>query len=773
MQPLNLAKKLLPRILFLLLAVMAPLPPCVAVTIEEIYDDNAAEGFKDGTYLTEAEKNLISPSGNDAETLGEARTKAFEHATSLLESTLTNTNTIRISARFVFFSNQKDPSNPGKCLPISGRTAVARAGPTGYGYPESRLDEGDADRIGLGTAYPYALYETTSGSELNAQNADIRIRFSKCVPFYYGFTEPAPTNHVDFVQLALHEIMHGIGFFEDVRSDGDFSTRIITVYSTVNGVTTTRKATIKSRTIYDEQLYANNDLFINLTNSQRAAAIASGTGLLWDGTDGGRNGCSYGQRMAELKTSSAKVQDGKPLLHAPSTYISGESVIHTHANAEDIMEAFVPAPRNMDLTLGMLKDMGWSVSADGFPPDCEPTGITVTDTSELVTTEGGGKAKFEVRLESEPLEDVVIPLTSSDTSEGTPDMPELTFTPRNWDIPQEVTVTGADDDFQDGPQDYFITLEKAESDDKFYDGFLPEPQTVFLRNEDDDDLPDLFIEDSSAREEENALNFTVTLNPQTARTVTIRYTITDGTAREGSDYTATPASGTLTFAPGQTKKAIAVRLIDDNLDESDEESLTVTLSNPQNAVLAQNGDTATGIIRDNDEATLHIENTSAGEGAGSMNFTVRLSPQSVLPVTVQYSITGNTARGGSDYETVSSSGTLTFAPEESRNTINVSLIDDDEQEANETFSVTLFNPQNAVLAQNGDTATGTIRDNDQAQPPPPPPAAEGGGGCVLAEGAHHQTKSAAANPLLIVTVLLSVFLRKTRSTNQPRYGRSC
>ncbi|MXW22592.1 MAG: hypothetical protein F4X55_07550 [Candidatus Dadabacteria bacterium] len=82
MQSLSVVKKLLPGALFLLLVVMAPLPPCIAVTVEEIYDDDTGEGFKDGTDLTQAEKDLISPSGNDAEILEEVRTKAFEYATS-------------------------------------------------------------------------------------------------------------------------------------------------------------------------------------------------------------------------------------------------------------------------------------------------------------------------------------------------------------------------------------------------------------------------------------------------------------------------------------------------------------------------------------------------------------------------------------------------------------------------------------------------------------------------------------------------------------------
>ena len=763
MRSLSLAKKLLPGALFLLLAVMASLRPCVAVTVEEIYDDTTGEGFKDGTALTQAEKNLISPSGNDAQTLGEARTKAFEYATSLLESTLTNSSTIRVSARFDIFSGQEDPNNPGECLLNLGMTTIARGGPTGYGYPGNRLDEGDRslNRLGLGTAYPHALYEAVSGGELNSQQeADLRVRFSKCISFYYGFTGPVPANRIGFVELAMHEIMHGTGFFGQVQSNGDFPTPNIIVYSTnrVTGVTTSREARIKSRTIYDEQLYSgrDDDLLINLTNAQRAAAIRSGTGLLWEGTDGGRNSCGYGQRMAELKTSSAKSRDGKPLLHAPSTYDDGGSVTHTHANAEDIMEPVYPFPNNMDLALGMLKDMGWSISAEGFPPGCEPTGITVGPTSGLVTTEGGGEARFEVRLESEPSEDVTVPLTSTDASEGVPDPPELRFTPRNWDTPQEVTVRGVDDDLQDGNQNYSIILGEADSGDRFYDGFTPRTRTVFLRN-DDNDFPGLSIEDSAA-EEGDSLDFTVTLSPQNAQTVTVEYAITDGTAREGSDYTASPSGGTLTFAPGETQKTVSVRSIDDSINEPEEETIVVTLRNPQNAVL--NRDRATGIIKDNDDPDVSVEFASSAysvtEGE-TVAVRITLSADPERTVTIPIDVERATTAATEDYSLPAS---VAFESGETSKDIALTATDDDQDDDDESVELGFGTLPEGVSAGERDRTTITILDNDVAE--------GGGGGCSIARETGHG--GTALNLLLIVTVLFSVLLRS--SANRPRYGES-
>ena len=63
-----------------------------------------------------------------------------------------------------------------------------------------------------------------------------------------------------------------------------------------------------------------------------------------------------------------------------------------------------------------------------------------------------------------------------------------------------------------------------------------------------------------------------------------------GSATEGSDFTA--ASGTLTFAPGDTTQAIRVVIADDNRIELNE-TYSVVLSAPTNAALATNASVTT------------------------------------------------------------------------------------------------------------------------------------------------------------------------------------
>jgi hypothetical protein len=50
--------------------------------------------------------------------------------------------------------------------------------------------------------------------------------------------------------------------------------------------------------------------------------------------------------------------------------------------------------------------------------DNDGAGITVTPVAGLGTTEAGGTASFTVVLNSQPTANVIIPVTSSDPSEG-------------------------------------------------------------------------------------------------------------------------------------------------------------------------------------------------------------------------------------------------------------------------------------------------------------------------------------------------------------------
>ena len=106
----------------------------------------------------------------------------------------------------------------------------------------------------------------------------------------------------------------------------------------------------------------------------------------------------------------------------------------------------------------------------------------------------------------------------------------------------------------------------------------------------------LSVADAEVREGPGAaLAFSVTLDRSTSAAVQVDYATRDGAAQAGSDYTAN--SGALNFAPGETAKTVTVAVLDDSHDEGSE-TLTLVLSNPSGAYLADAE--ATGTIENSD-----------------------------------------------------------------------------------------------------------------------------------------------------------------------------
>ena len=242
----------------------------------------------------------------------------------------------------------------------------------------------------------------------------------------------------------------------------------------------------------------------------------------------------------------------------------------------------------------------------------------------------------------------------------------------------------------------------------------------------DNDAPPLIRASDASAPEGGTVDFMLSLSAESGKQVTVQYETAGGsaqsrtlaraqraaaseTAESGTDFT--PASGTVVFSPGTTSQTVSVQTVDDAEDEENE-IITLTLSNATNAALAPGNTTATGTIADDDGAsTLSVSDVSATEG-DSVNFRVSLLPASGQPVTVRYATASDTAESGTDF--TPASGTLTFAASETSQTVSVQTIEDRNNEANETFTLTLSNATNATLDTNA-SATGTILDND---PPP-------------------------------------------------------
>ena len=195
-------------------------------------------------------------------------------------------------------------------------------------------------------------------------------------------------------------------------------------------------------------------------------------------------------------------------------------------------------------------------------------------------------------------------------------------------------------------------------------------------------------------------SLTVSLDHAAASAVTVHYATANGTAAAGSDYTA--ASGTLTFAPGETSKTITVPVLADSMAEVTETFL-VNLTNATGASIADAQGQVSILNTGGAVAmpTLTVGDIAVAEpvaGSKAASFTVTLSQPSAGPVFFAYSTADGTAHAGQDYTAIS--GTLNFAAGETSKTITVPILADGLAEGAETFT----------LAVGAVTATATIHD---------------------------------------------------------------
>jgi hypothetical protein len=185
-----------------------------------------------------------------------------------------------------------------------------------------------------------------------------------------------------------------------------------------------------------------------------------------------------------------------------------------------------------------------------------------------------------------------------------------------------------------------------------------------------------------------AATFTVTLSAASTQTVTVAFATGTGTATAGSDYQA--ASGTLTFAPGETSKTISIPVVGDRVAEPNE-IFVVNLSNPTNATISDGQ--GVGTIAD-DEPRISITDVSKAEGRKGrttlFTFTVTLSVAYDQPLTMSFRTANGTATtSNNDY--VAKSGSITFAPGETTKTITIEVKGDSKRESNEYFYLDLSN----------------------------------------------------------------------------------
>ncbi len=333
-------------------------------------------------------------------------------------------------------------------------------------------------------------------------------------------------------------------------------------------------------------------------------------------------------------------------------------------------------------------------------------GFTIADVSIAEGTGGSLNMTFTVTLASALSAAATVDYATSDGSavagsDYTATSGTLTFnagqTSRTFNVP----ING-DADFE-GTEAFAITLSNATGGAGIRDA------TAEGSIRDDDGLAVANVSVTEGTGGTTTATVTVTLT-STASPVTVDWTTADGTALAGQDYAA--ASGTLSFAAGETSKTIEIDITNDALWEANE-SFRITLSNAAGAPIV---DGTGSVTINNDDArdapvlsVLGARQTEGNGGESVMRFTVGLSYAVLADITVDYATADIGATAGLDY--TAAAGTLTIVAGQRSAVIDVPILNDALIEGAETFALDLSNPTGGASIGTA-RALGTIVDDD-------------------------------------------------------------
>ena len=340
-------------------------------------------------------------------------------------------------------------------------------------------------------------------------------------------------------------------------------------------------------------------------------------------------------------------------------------------------------------------------------------GLNVSEVTGQAT-EAGGTATFTVALLAPPSQAVTVSVSSLDASEGAASPSSLTFATTAWDTVQTVTVTGVDDDIDDGEVTWAVRLDPS-SGDTDYNGLAN--VDVSVTTTDDDGAPGvtLALAPASMAENGGVSTVTATLSHPSGAATTVTVTVAAGYT-VGSD-------AVIVIAAGETANAsdvATIAAVNDNVHQGvNGRSTTVTATITNDRATADGTTMAVGggalTLTDDEplpEVTLALSSTSITESSGVSTVTATLSGVSSEAVTVTVGATGVTAAAGDDFA-LSSATTLTIAAGSttSSGTVTVTAVGDTTDEPDETVTVSwTVSGGNGVVAPVSQTLT--ITDDD-------------------------------------------------------------
>ena len=248
---------------------------------------------------------------------------ACEYASAILETLLPDGVDITVSASW-------------ETIEESG--VLANSSTTGY------ISGADIDAWQPNAIYSAALAEKIAGKNLNApSDGDIELRVNSTANWYLGTDGKTPTLRYDLVTVILHELIHGLGFFDSFyagSSTGSYGIESVPM-------------------IYD--------IFVENNSGQKLTDIL----LFPNPSPALKTQLTGGSLYFNGPVLKSYLSGGRSRLYTPSTFESGSSIAHldeetykpSATGSDALMTPFIARGEAIHdpgkIAMAMLGDLGW------------------------------------------------------------------------------------------------------------------------------------------------------------------------------------------------------------------------------------------------------------------------------------------------------------------------------------------------------------------------------------------------------------------------------
>jgi len=394
-------------------------------------------------------------------------------------------------------------------------------------------------------------------------------------------------------------------------------------------------------------------------------------------------------------------------------------------DAEEAIETFFLNLTDVSANAQLIDDQSSISIIDDdqqqFTPD-----ITITD---VKLREGNDRAlpefQFVVTLSATSSTPVTVDFSTAggtaDSSDFVAKTGTLTFEPGERSKTVDIEVRG--DEIVESDETFFVDLTNASG------GVLSDAQGQgTILNDDVAILPGIRINDVALEEgstdEVTEFTFTVELTGVFEEVVEVSYFTAQFSASSNADdrdffrisNLAEPESiSKLTFEPGETTQTITVQVVGDNDVEADE-TFFVNLFDAVNSDIED--DQGEGFIINDDQPLPQAEISDAialegDSGTTTFTFTVTLDRTADSAVSVDFSTANGTTGTSAGADVRAATGTVSFAPGEIQQTIDIEVVGDLTDEVDEQFFVNLTNASGLIIAD--DQGLGVILDDDDPE----------------------------------------------------------